>query len=149
VSAKTRKPSPEEDKKTKEVMKEALGEQKFFKQFAEAYFVVNVTAKTFAGEWKSEDNQQFTLTFNAGEVSATWTHGKKKYELSGKSLNRGAKITLKVMPESDDSVISRYLSATSTKESTGYAYISADGQKMYWMLSKDKETSFQSFSQFS
>ena len=130
----------DEDKKVKELTKQGLEEQKFFKTFAESYFVNDSSSAVFAGQWVSEKGDQLTLTQSGNQISSEWIHGEKKNELTGEASNRGAKIKRK-----SGSAKVEIFSILGTKETSGYAYVSKDGKTMRWFEIDGEETSFINF----
>ena len=80
---------------------------------------------------------------DGNKTSAEWTESEKSHYLTGTIMNAGSKIVLKVSSVTKGDRLFNLLSGD--KDFTGYAYLSADGAKMYLMLAKDDEVSFQIF----
>ena len=132
----------DEDKKAKELVKQGTTEQKFFKTFADAYFVNDMSPTRFVGQWLSDKGEQLTCAQSGSRISSEWVHDEKKNELSGEASNRGAKIKRKTSSAKTD-IIS--LSMLSTTEVSGYAYVAKDGKTMCWLMINGEEASISHF----
>src|SRR5438552_16496994 len=91
----------------------------------------------FAGSWRNADGESFQVLRDGAKMTAVWTAGKDKKELSGTVTNQTAKITFTIRPENVLSVGFKHL--------TGYACTFDGGQRFQWMLFDNNIPEFTEF----
>jgi tetratricopeptide (TPR) repeat protein len=123
----------EQEKTTeKSTLVEARDQQRFFLQFAGAYFNKKSGCPQFDGTWKTHDGIEMVISKKDNVLEAYWERNKDKYKITGEINNSGAKVTIfkyqYVLSKRDYDY---------DKDNTGYSYITADGQQLNIMIVSD------------
>lgn len=127
----------EEKKIEKNIIKDGQEQQRFLRNFADAYFSRIADCPSFLGFWRSHDGIVLNITAEKPSLEGRWTRAKEKYKLTGQVSNRGAKLNNQKMR-----YLGREMELGFFDDGYGYAYMSIDGMKLNIMNIKEQKQFF-------
>lgn len=130
----------EEDKSEEKEINKAREQQRFFLEFAGAYFKETNEIFALAGKWETQDNNEIEIVNKEGLFEGYWAENNQKYMFTGKIINRGAKLVI-----SKWQYIWNKSEIGYDKDSSGYIYISEDGKRLVLMRIKENSHSIMKF----
>ena len=129
-----------EDKNEQEYLDRAIKQQQFLSKFAENYFKKVSVDVEIDGSWIIDDKNTEILQ-TGFQVTGTWEEDGNKKRFSGTLKNLGAVLEFE---KQGYNFINKEKSFAYYGQ--GYAYLSADLQKLFVMILKDKDKEFITFS---
>lgn len=127
-----------ESKREESVIIDAREQQRFILAFAEAYFAGKPSLPTFSGIWRSSDDIETEITETDSRIEANWKRDTKRYKFTGIVSNRGAKITV----YKEEYVFWPKTELKFIVDSSGYAYLTPNGQQLLIMTLKEGKHTF-------
>lgn len=131
----------EEAKQQKAVLKSGRDQQRFLREYADAYFLkLDSNHSKFQGTWTTKNGDTIHVSETHSSLSAQWHQDGVTFKMTGKVTNRSA--IIEVLQHIDKTDVLSLLGSSPKK---GYAYINTDRTEMAWMTMDGTEASVRSF----